>query len=132
MSYPFYNRNYDYCGVGGYYNPTASGLGRSRFQNWQKPLEAPPVSDLKVTKERVVAAAAKCGDAARVLKELFPEAFPSPLVLGDGGTINGTSAIGPRVFGNQQRKAFYLATAYDWALVKDNEGCTVLVPTPKA
>ena len=49
--------------------------------------ETPPVSELKVTKERVIAAAAKCGDAANVLKELFPEAFVTPKVFRRGQLI---------------------------------------------
>jgi hypothetical protein len=31
--------------------------------------------ELKITKERVLSAAGKCGTAKEVLKELFPEAF---------------------------------------------------------
>jgi hypothetical protein len=42
--------------------------------------------ELKITKERVLAAASKCTDAREVLKELFPEAFEDkwfdlPLIL---------------------------------------------------
>jgi len=33
------------------------------------------IGELKITKERVLAAASKCGEAKTVLKELFPEAF---------------------------------------------------------
>lgn len=33
------------------------------------------MEELKITKERVLSAAGKCGTAKEVLKELFPEAF---------------------------------------------------------
>lgn len=49
----------------GVYNP----LTTKRFKKKE------PDMELKVTKERVLAAAAKCSDASRILKELFPEAF---------------------------------------------------------
>jgi hypothetical protein len=92
--------------------------------------EAAPVSDLKVTKERVVAAAAKCGDAARVLKELFPDAFAST-ELGGSLTV-GTDVVVSKSYAlNFQEKAFTLSPAFEWTL-QQNSGRQLLFLTPKA
>jgi hypothetical protein len=127
-----YNRFTDYCGVGGYYDLlTAAEYRRYAYGTWLE--ETPTVSDLKVTKERVVAAAAKCGDAARVLKELFPEAFVKPHVASGELQIDGISRAEVREYGEYEGIGFYLDDyRYDWAIVKDNEGTLVLVPTRRA
>lgn len=44
--------------------------------------------ELKVTKERVLAAASKCSTAKATLKELFPEAFENEIKVIEGGVYS--------------------------------------------
>jgi hypothetical protein len=104
--------------------------------------------ELKVQSERVVAAAAKCGDAANVLKELFPEAFkvgefnlePLGVNLQNAGDVNawikagfnksGLHPIQLRLGGPYHQKAFWLDSSYGWRVEKECAyDATLLVPS---
>ena len=82
--------------------------------------ESAAVSELKVTKERVVAAAAKCGDAARVLKELFPEAFVKPLpTVGARLTSHGDSDYVYTYLGRDKAARQFFATRHGFEAIAD-------------
>ena len=91
--------------------------------------------ELKVTKDRVVKAAASCGDAARVLKELFPEAFVDTqyqLDLPRDAQItldrrNSGSLVGKGYFLHNLPYSGIKEGKYEWALELDSENETVLV-----
>lgn len=86
--------------------------------------------ELKITKERVLEAAKDCADAKRVLTKLFPEVFVADYVQVDASlsikTKDGYNAI-TRRNGGHYVGAPYLGAAFDWAIIKDNEGMSVLV-----
>jgi hypothetical protein len=62
------------------------------------PMELDPRQELTVTVERVREAASKCGDAAVVLKTLFPEAFKPKLVRPEPGDLIETTEFPGSIF----------------------------------
>jgi hypothetical protein len=86
--------------------------------------------ELKITKEKVLAAAKKCSQAKDVLKEMFPEVFEEDkyLNLTDESI---SSLLYAKTTGNLAGKAFHLRSSYNWEIVKDFADNTCLVPTKK-
>jgi len=91
-------------------------------------------STLTVRKDRVLEAAASCSTARATLKALFPEVFePPPLKLVGTLTVDNTkSAVEVRTIGSLKRRAFWLNSAFEWAIEIDDEGAKCLVPTRKS
>ena len=94
--------------------------------------------ELKVTQERVKAAAAKCGDAKRVLQELFPEVFEDDQRVWIGlnsGVIEDVDLvrlIERRAAGEYQNRALWLTPTHNWELRKDpGIAGMLLIPTKK-
>lgn len=92
--------------------------------------------ELKITSEKVLAAAAKCDTAKATLKVLFPEAFESETLFtkeqGSGvfdknGTelLKGSFQI--RTGGKFAYNGFYLSSNYKWTIENDGSQA-VLVP----
>lgn len=94
--------------------------------------------ELKITKDKVLAAAGKCPDAKRTLEVLFPEAFKvdpqidlrkSSTDLRLHGMADGVwICIEPRDEGPYEGIGFYLTGSVLWELVTDPDGVTVLIP----
>lgn len=94
---------------------------------------------LKITKERVLAAAAKCETAKETLMELFPEAFEDDKYYNlwddkykkhvDNGDIFGGVAQGPRIWIRDGGKSFQLTCHCNWELIKEDDGFYLLTPT---
>jgi hypothetical protein len=82
---------------------------------------------LQVRKERVLAAAAKCGDAKRILGELFPEAFE----VDDVNIKRFGDFLAIRSGGEYRHKAFYLCAGYKWEIKRDSVNALCLIPTPE-
>lgn len=111
------------------------------------------MSELKITKEKVLEAAAKCSTAKETLKTLFPEAFDdqkyfnlNSLVLDGFNEIlitkekckkidflnkQGTPLLQVRMHGKYSYKGFYLDDEVNWEILTDHYGYKVLVPTKK-
>lgn len=90
--------------------------------------------ELKITAEKVKAAAAQCPDAANVLKQLFPEVFvdekPQYIEVTESKTFDVRS--GSYSLSNLRHKGYYLPVFYkhndyEWAVERDDKGCDVLV-----
>lgn len=106
------------------------------------------MSQLTITKERVLAAAAKCSTAKATLQTLFPEVFAeggfnTKALAADGVNLftleqikaagfRTQSLIQVRVGAEYANKSFFLDNVYyDWKLVTDKEGSLCLVPSLK-
>jgi len=98
--------------------------------------------ELKITKEKVIAAANKCSAAKEVLKEMFPEVFEDDKYFNFAGSagidnefksnyLPDSSMIQIRRIGKYKNKAFYLTSKYNWKIERDNEGDLCLIPTKK-
>jgi hypothetical protein len=80
---------------------------------------------LQVRKDRVLAAAAKCSDAKRILQEVFPEAFEAEAL-----TIKKIdNYLTIRSGGEYRDKAFYLSAGFKWEIKRDSVNALCLVPT---
>lgn len=99
------------------------------------------MDELKITKERVLEAADKCGDAKRILKTLFPEAFVTDgimrngrfhgfAIFGSSTSSDNKAVIEIRGTGDHTNKAFWLNSAFDWKIENQGGGIT-LIPTKK-
>lgn len=98
------------------------------------------MSELKITKEKVLAAAAKCSTAKETLQTLFPEAFEEEFIISKENIVvkEYPFAISMRYkdkhdlvivySGCQGFESFVLNSGYDWE-IKDVKGSTCLVPT---
>lgn len=105
------------------------------------------MTELKITKEKVLAAAAKCSTAKETLKTLFPEAFddgfkihPKHARTNLVDDVNGCPIIGfaigiAKSYGEPglSEKCFWLdGGSYNWELLPENgTGYQLLVPTKK-
>jgi hypothetical protein len=98
------------------------------------------MSELKITKEKVLEAAKGCKDAEKVLKTLFPEVFEDDKYidlktneLNFNRSYDKSELIGLpiRTGGKYKNKSIYLNIQYDWEIVTDDEGSKCLVPTKK-
>jgi hypothetical protein len=94
-------------------------------------------TQLTITKEKVLEAAAKCSTAKDVLKTIFPEVFVddkfvdtsnwAPMVNGFGSYV-----IRPCGTGDLAGKALWLSTDYNWRLSMDSDHhIVVIIPTRK-
>lgn len=85
--------------------------------------------ELKITKEKVLAAAEKCSTAKEVLKEMFPDVFeednPFSHIEDDGtwtdsklcGDLKWVNKANFRVMSNDKMPHIFLtAIGYDWVL----------------
>ena len=63
--------------------------------------------ELKVTKEKVLAAASKCTTAKQVLQEMFPEAFDNSVDLSDY-ELDSKTMIDVRTVYEYANKSFWL------------------------
>jgi hypothetical protein len=98
---------------------------------------------LEITKERILAAAAKCSTAKQTLQTLFPEAFEDDKYFYlRGGPVDGLSLFIPngtsgnsmisiRAYGEYVDKSFYLNTRYNWEIKTDTHDNLCLIPTKK-
>lgn len=86
--------------------------------------------ELKITKDKVLAAASKCSAAKETLKTLFPEVFkPEPLNVSKfRGEIGNDyeNIIEKRNGGDLKNLGFYLNSKYTWKIVKEIDGIQVL------
>ncbi len=104
------------------------------------------MDELKITKEKVLEAAAKCSTAKATLQTLFPEVFEedkyfdltklSKIQFFDNDDciragFTSNSAIQVRTGGTYAFKGFYLTNSCNWEIVKDEVNDTVLIPTRK-
>lgn len=92
------------------------------------------MSELKITKEKVLEAANKCSEAKKVLETLFPEAFDEYIILDYKGSMicnNYDIMACVRGAGKYENKAIYLNKEYDWDMRKDDLGELCLIPTRK-
>lgn len=104
--------------------------------------------ELKITQEKVLAAAAKCSTAKAALETLFPEAFKEEEIDikvrsgGDGnlynkaGEVYGRMETGDYFFqvrsgGKYNEKGFFLNPKYHWTIVDESGVTRTLVPTRK-
>lgn len=92
----------------------------------------------KITTERIREAAKTCGDAANVLKTLFPEAFtpePLPIEFNQANktfSVNGVpTAVCLRTSGKFTNKSLFLTYQFNWTIETDDQGVTVLVARQK-
>lgn len=86
--------------------------------------------ELKITKQRVLAAAERCSDAKNVLKELFPEVFENwELTQEDiiGNSFRGKTLVDP----SGMHLLFWLHGGFNWKVEKSNTGNCKLIPTRK-
>lgn len=71
------------------------------------------MNELKITSDRVIKAAESCPTAKKILTELFPEAFPKPLVIPKPGEIwihnnpNNATREGKRLIISKEPASFY-------------------------
>jgi hypothetical protein len=82
---------------------------------------------LQVRKERVLAAAAKCSDAKRILGELFPEAFVSRFAVGTKVRPKGYDEVYTRLGGSPAAFAYYNKYHDYKSLYEGRAGAAVLV-----
>jgi hypothetical protein len=95
--------------------------------------------ELKITKEKVLAAAEKCSTAKDVLKSMFPEAFEIKggvkVTHWRGGiytdATSGYSLLSNRNSGLYENKAFALSNDFEWEIKLDHQGILCLIPIPK-
>ncbi len=100
------------------------------------------MDELKITKEKVLEAAAKCSTAKATLQTLFPEVFEedkyfdltklSKIQFFDNDDciragFTSNSAIQVRTGGTYAFKGFYLTNSCNWEIVKDEVNDTVLI-----
>lgn len=117
---------------------------RDVFQKWNKEvfleyctIKPNNMSELKVSKEKVLEAASKCSNAKEILKTLFPEVFVEDksvdlVKLRDSGSKESVpSILGIRNHGKWKGKVFYLHSYYNWEIKVDIHGELCLVPTKK-
>ncbi len=93
-----------------------------------------PNMELKITKDKVLQAAAKCSTAKATLETLFPEAFEGDKkVVFEKFTgikdINGERLIENR-FGSQA-ECVWLNGDFEWKIEKAGNGGYLLIPTRK-
>ena len=115
---------------------TADGLESLIQENAIKLIKSNDMSELKITKEKVLAAAAKCSTAKATLKTLFPEAFEGIGKISidmqlEAFRIDGYRAITIEdgSFG-VKGKEFHLESEFNWELKKCELGYR-LIPTYK-
>lgn len=104
------------------------------------------MTELKITKEKVLEAAAKCSTAKATLQTLFPEVFKEEKYfdltklskthfLDNDDCIkagfSSNTVLQIRTGGTYAFKGFYLSNIYDWKIVQDEVNDTVLIPTRK-
>ena len=94
------------------------------------------MSEIKITKERILEAAKGCSQAKPTLKTLFPEVFKDDKYINipsNCGRIhcNGGIIIERRSGGDYGNKGFYLGKSVNWEIVKDSAGYNMLLPTKK-
>lgn len=88
---------------------------------------------LTINKERVLAAAGKCKDAARILKTIFPEAFESKgqlLELGEEitfTTISGPIMIGKSIVNDDKKFKCLVVDKDRFDVVVEDSGSYTLV-----
>lgn len=97
---------------------------------------------LEITKEKVLAAAAKCSTAKATLVTLFPEVFEEDKYLDLSGAETSNefdiptikfldTKIAVRAVGKFQEKGFWISGRFKWEVLEDDLGELVLVPTKK-
>lgn len=75
------------------------------------------MDELKITKEKVLAAAAKCSTAKEVLKEMFPEVFKEESIIPNFKTIQDASYSGMLMKSSEFNDAIFLnSDKYSWSL----------------
>lgn len=93
------------------------------------------MSELKITKEKVLEASRNCPLVKETLKTLFPEAFekePVKLTIKRDVIQSGEDFMGSdRVSGKYRNKGIFLSRKYNWEIVKDEENETVLIAKEK-
>lgn len=101
--------------------------------NLKGPYGPEDIMKLEITKEKVLAAAAKCSTAKATLQTLFPEVFEEDKYLDLGGQYKSSvsSLVCVRGNGEFKNKGWYLNSGYNWEIIKDSEGFRVLVPTKR-
>lgn len=149
----FPENNYVLKGVDRYYsnnlwrnNIIGTTLPSVSVKEFFKQITNKNMDELKITKEKVLEAAAKCSTAKATLQTLFPEVFKEEKYfdltklskthfldnddcIKAGFTSN--SAIQVRTGGTYAFKGFYLTNSCNWEIVKDEVNDTVLIPTRK-
>jgi hypothetical protein len=81
--------------------------------------------ELKVTKDRVLKTAESCGEAKRVLQQLFPEAFETPFETFEGFpeyANRNNVYIARRGCGNLAKQSLHLGYRFVWSVETDSEG----------
>lgn len=92
--------------------------------------------ELKITKEKVLEAAAKCSQAKETLKTLFPEVFDEGIDLIDKKGINGRNLFlkdgdaDSSMIAVRDREAFYLSNSFNWT-IRNYDRYQTLIPTKK-
>jgi hypothetical protein len=93
------------------------------------------MTELKITKERILEAASKCSTAKETLKTLFPEVFQQSVDFSDLPNISLLGSeypkIEPRFFGEFAGKGLWLDDCYDWEIKTDKKNQRILIPTKK-
>lgn len=98
------------------------------------------MSKIELTAERIREAAKSCGDANRVLRLLFPQVFDAERLVSVPTDVSVAVPSGPRnrswlmesrSGGQYEGHAFILNETFDWAIEKDDDDYTVLVPRIK-
>jgi len=93
-----------------------------------------------IRKDRLIEAASKCGDAARILKTIFPEVFvdESPYVRISKGELGikvegAYGLVEPRGGGNLKDHGLYLPKPIgaEWSIITDSTGIQVAVCSRK-
>lgn len=94
------------------------------------------MSELKITKEKVLEAAAKCPTAKETLKTLFPEFFEKealPIEIKNNIVYvkDKPFVIGVRIGGKYLNRGLFLNENYKWEIVKDEGDNLVLIAKEK-
>jgi hypothetical protein len=95
------------------------------------------MNELTITKEKVLAAASKCGSAQEVLMSMFPEAFEGktkeikPFEVNTSDTNNLLCIAYGYAEPEFVKRCFGLNPKYKWEIKDGRQGWKVLIPTEK-
>lgn len=90
------------------------------------------MGELKITKEKVLEAAAKCSTAKEVLSTIFPEIFVQDKSVKVYRELkDNEELICCRLSGEYEEKAFCLEDEYNWEIKRDSRNALCLIPTKK-